>query len=176
MPSYKVMKNHYKHHSSIIGGQVKEMANQSLNDIFSNTTTYRRGFIYDCDLRPIKEMEFRFIKTKTYTMEKDAVEYMVMFRPMVNPEVDFDITEDKKHRLGYYLDILDDNTKLIEKWLIVGKDASEFDKYNVLKCNWEFEWLDRDRVYHKTLGCVRDRNSYNSGRLLPLLIEILNDK
>lgn len=163
MPSFNSMREHYNKTSSIIGHQIKDISNRSINETFSNSTTYRKGMIYDCNLKPIKEMEFRFLKTKTYTMEKDAVEYMIMFRPMVNPEIDFDESEDKKHRLGYYIDIYDDNTKKIEKWLIVGKDSGEFDKYNVLKCNWEFEWLDENRIYHKTLGCVRDRNSYNSG-------------
>ena len=56
-------------------------------------------------------MEFRFVKTKTYTIEKDQVEYWVQFRPGVNPEIDFDKSIDQKHRLGYYLDILDELKK-----------------------------------------------------------------
>ena len=68
--------------------------------------------IYDCDLKEIEEIEFRFIKTKTYTMEKDQVEYMIMFRPGVNPEIDYDKSEDKKHRLGYYIDSVKDFFKI----------------------------------------------------------------
>ena len=161
MPSFDDMKKMYS--STVVGEQIKEMSNMIMNETFSNTTTYRRGIIYDCNMQEIKEMEFKFLKTKTYTIEKDQVEYMVQFRPGVNPEIDFDYSKDQKHRLGYYIDILDENTKMLEKWLIVGKDKSEFDKYNVLKCNWVFEWLDENREYHKCLGCVRDRNSYNSG-------------
>jgi len=161
MPSFEDMRKHQS--STIIGEQLKEMSNMVMNEVFSNSTSYRKGMIYDCDMKEIQEMEFRFLKTKTYTIEKDAVEYMVQFRPGVNPEVDFDSSDDQKHRLGFYIDILDENTKLVEKWLIVGKDNSEFDKYNVLKCNWWFEWLDENRAYRKCLGCVRDRNSYNSG-------------
>lgn len=161
MPSFEDMKKQKS--PSVIGEQLKEMANMVMDETFSNSTTYRRGMIYDCTMKELQEMEFRFVKTKTYTIEKDQVEYWVQFRPGVNPEITFDTSEDQKHRLGYYIDVLDDNTKVFEKWLIVGKDTSEFDRYNVLKCNWEFEWLDKDRVYHKCLGCVRDRNSYNSG-------------
>lgn len=161
MPSFEDMKNRYS--SAIIGEQLKEMSNMVMNETFSNSTSYRKGMIYDCCMEEIQEIEFKFLKTKTYTIEKDAVEYMVQFRPGVNPEIDFDISKDQKHRLGFYIDILDENTKKVEKWLIVGKDNSEFDKYNVLKCNWWFEWLDENRAYHKCLGCVRDRNSYNSG-------------
>ena len=161
MPSFEEMKKIYS--SDTIGQQIKEVSNMVINETFSNTTTYRKGMIYDCNMNKLKEIEFKFQKTKTYTIEKDQVEYFVTFRPGVNPEVDFDNSKDQKHRLGYYIDILDDNTNNYDKWLIVGKDTSEFDKYNVLKCNWLFEWLDEDRVYRKCLGCVRDRNSYNSG-------------
>lgn len=161
MPSFEDMKQRYS--PTVIGEQLKEMSNMVMNETFSNSTSYRKGMIYDCCMEEIQEIEFKFLKTKTYTIEKDAVEYMVQFRPGVNPEIDFDNSNDQKHRLGFYIDILDENTKMVEKWLIVGKDNSEFDKYNVLKCNWWFEWLDVNRVYHKCLGCVRDRNSYNSG-------------
>ena len=161
MPSFEDMKKRYS--PTVIGEQLKEMSNMIMDETFSNSTSYRKGMIYDCNMEEIQEIEFRFLKTKTYTIEKDAVEYMVQFRPGVNPEIDFDSSSDKKHRLGFYIDILDENTKVYEKWLIVGKDNSEFDKYNVLKCNWWFEWLDENRVYRKCLGCVRDRNSYNSG-------------
>ena len=161
MPSFEDMKKRYS--SAVIGEQLKEMSNMVMNETFSNSTSYRKGMIYDCNMLEIQEMEFRFIKTKTYTIEKDQVEYWVQFRPGVNPEVDFDSSSDQKHRLGYYIDIPNDNTKEIEKWLIVGKDEAEFDRYNVLKCNWWFEWLDENRVYRKCLGCMRDRNNYNAG-------------
>lgn len=161
MPSFEDMKQRYS--PTVIGEQLKEMSNMVMNETFSNSTSYRRGMIYDCCMEEIQEIEFKFLKTKTYTIEKDAVEYMVQFRPGINPEIDFDNSNDQKHRLGFYIDILDENTKMVEKWLIVGKDNSEFDKYNVLKCNWWFEWLDEGRNYKKCLGCVRDRNNYNSG-------------
>ena len=66
-------------------------------------------------------------------------------------------------RFYFYDNESNDNTKEIEKWLIVGKDQSEFDRYNVLKCDWEFEWLDSDRKYHRCLGCILEANSYNDG-------------
>ncbi len=167
MPSFENMQKHYS--STIIGEQFKESADMVMNETFANSTTYRKGKLYNCymseiykDNEPV-ELEFRFLKIKTYTIEKDQVEYMIQFRPGINPEIIFDDSSDQKHRLGYYIDIQDDNTKLIEKWIIVGKDKGDFDRYNVLKCNWLFEWLDKDKKYRKCLGCVRDRNNYNSG-------------
>lgn len=163
MPSFEDMKRHY---SSIhVGQQIKEMSNMVTNQTFSNNTTYKKGKIYDADLNIIDELEFKFIKTKYYSINKDQVEYTIQFRPGVNPEIDYDRSPDKKHRLNYYIDVLNENTKEIEKWLIVGKDTSEFEKYLALKCNWEFEWIDHFGKYHKCLGCIRDRNSYNSGRI-----------
>lgn len=166
MPSFDKMKKLYPNSfSNTLGQQIKEMSNEVFDETFSNNTTYRIGKIYNQSMKEILdeknkpiELEFKFIKTKTYTVDKDLVEYWVQFKTGVNPEVDFDTSEDQRHRLGYYIDIWDDNTKQINKWLIVGKDQSEFDRYNVLECNWLFEWLDHDRNYHKCLGCLRNQN------------------
>ena len=98
MPSFEDMKKRYS--PTVIGEQLKEMSNMVMDETFSNSTSYRVGKIYDCNMLEIQEMEFRFIKTKTYTIDKDAVEYWVQFRPGVNPEVDFDTSKDRKHRLG----------------------------------------------------------------------------
>ena len=168
MPTFEDMKKHYP--SNPLGYQIKEISNMVFDETFSNNTTYRIGKIYDQSMKeildknnnPIK-LEFKFIKTKTFTIDKDLVEYWVQFKTGVNPEIDFDTSEDQRHRLGYYIDIWNDNTKEINKWLIVGKDESEFDRYNVLECNWLFEWIDHKRNYHKCLGCLRNQNSYNSG-------------
>ena len=64
MPSFEDMKKRYS--SAVIGEQLKEMSNMVMNETFSNSTSYRKGMIYDCNMLEIQEMEFRFIKTKTY--------------------------------------------------------------------------------------------------------------
>lgn len=161
MPAFEDMKKKFQ--PSTIGSELKQMSNMVFDETFSNSTTYRKGMIYTCDLTEIEEIEFRFIKTKTFTFGGNQVEYWIQFKTGINPEIDYDFSKDKKHRLGFYIDVLNDNTKEIEKWLIVGKDQSEFDRYNVLKCDWEFEWLDNERKYHKCLGCIMEANSYNSG-------------
>ena len=161
MPTFEEMQRLYP--TTPIGNQLKVMSNMVFDETFSNSTTYRKGMIYTCDLEEIEEIEFRFIKTKTFTFGGNQVEYWVQFKTGINPEIDYDTSTDKKHRLGLYIDVLNDNTKEIEKWLIVGKDQSEFDRYNVLKCDWEFEWLDSDRKYHRCLGCILEANSYNDG-------------
>lgn len=154
--------------STHIGAQLREMSEMVMNETFSNDTGYRKGKLYDANMKVIDELEFKFQKVKTYTMSKDQVEYHVQFRPGVNPEIDYPSADynsyiNKKYRFNYYIDIYDDDTRQYDKWLIVGKDTAEFDKYLVLKCNWTFEWIDHSGTYHSCLGCVRDRNSYNSG-------------
>lgn len=144
MPTFEDMQKMYSSTNNV-GEQIKEMSNMIMNETFSNSTGYRKGMIYDCYGSPIEELEFKFLKTQTYTIAKDQVEYYVQFRPGVNPEIDYDKTEDQAHRLGYYIDIKDENSKLIEKWLILGKNNAEFDKYLVLKCNRVLEWIDEDR-------------------------------
>ena len=164
MPSFEDMKKRYPSgFAGTLGQQIKEMSNMVFDETFSNNTTYRKGMIYDKNMNELEEMEFKFIKTKTFTVDKDLVEYWVQFKTGINPEIMFDKSEDQRHRMGYYIDVWDDNSKEIKKWLIVSKDQSEFDRYLVLECNWLFEWLDHDRVYHKCLGCLRNQNSYNSG-------------
>lgn len=172
MPTFNEMQRVYLNDkfSHTTGYQLKQMSNMVFDETFSNSTTYRKGIIYTADLKEIEEIEFKFIKTKTFTFGGNQVEYWIQFKTGVNPEIDYanfgndnDFSENQKYRLGYYIDILDDNTKLVEKWLIVGKDQSEFDRYNVLKCNWDFEWIDSDRQYHKCLGCIMEANSYNDG-------------
>lgn len=182
MPSFDQMKKLYPNNfSNSLGQQIKQMSNAVFDETFSNNTTYRIGKIYDQSMNEILdeneqpiELEFKFIKTKTFTVDKDLVEYWVQFKTGVNPEVEFDKSEDQRHRLGYYIDVWDDNTKQINKWLIVGKDQSEFDRYNVLECNWLFEWLDHDRNYHKCLGCLRNQNSYNSGIKSSFVLPVSN--
>ena len=45
MLSFEDMKRQYS--SAPIGQQIKEMANMVMDETFSNSTTYRRGMIYD---------------------------------------------------------------------------------------------------------------------------------
>lgn len=134
---------------------------------FNNDPNYKKGMLYDWNLKALEEVEFKFQKTKIYTIDKDQIEYMVQFKPGLNPEKKYAgnyYKRDTRERLGFYLDIFDENTKSMEKWLIVGKDdRTYFDRYNALKCNWVFEWLDSEKKYRSCLGCVRDRNNYNSG-------------
>lgn len=134
---------------------------------FTNDPNYKNGILYDWNMNELEKVEFKFQKSKIYSIDKDQVEYMIQFKPGFNPEKKYAAhyhKNDGKERLGFYIDVFDENTQSYEKWIILGKDDKNyFDRYNVLKCNWVFEWIDDDKIYRKVLGCVRDRNNYNSG-------------
>ncbi|WP_346961253.1 hypothetical protein [Clostridium sp.] len=164
----KRMKNLFSSpNGNTLGEKITNDSNIIETITFSNDPNYKRGMIYDWNLKELEQVDFKFQKIKTYSMDKDQVEYMIQFRPGYNPEKKFlndYYKNDGKERVGFYIDVIDEVTKNKEKWLITGKDdRSIFDRYNVLKCNWVFEWLDKDKTYKTILGCIRDRNNYNSG-------------
>lgn len=146
--------------------QIKNSNNAELAT-FRNDINYRKGIIYDWDMTPIESVEFKFEKINNFSFEKPAVEYMVRFKPGFQPERDYrnlHFRQDGKERLGFYLDIYNYDKGDYEKWMIVGKDDQTlFDRYNVLKCNWFFEWIHKGR-YRRCLGIVRDAadNAFNS--------------
>ena len=55
MPSFEAMKKQY--YPTVIGEQLKEMSNMVMNETFSNSTSYRKGIIYDCNMEEIQEIE-----------------------------------------------------------------------------------------------------------------------
>lgn len=137
------------------------------NKTFSNDQNYRIGMLYDWDMNELEEVEFKFEKIKTRTVEGTEVEYMIHFRPDYNPEFlykDKYYKDDGKERLGFYIDVYDMSRKVYEKWLIISKDDRvAFDRYNALRCNWCFEWVYNGQ-YFNCLGCIREAtdNSFNS--------------
>lgn len=153
-----------------IGDVMKRQSDKIMNESFKRDVDYRRAKLYDQNHKFLEEVDIKFKKNLNYSISKDAVDFLVQFRPMYHPEKKYtlyptDIDENGKaivERLGFYLDIPDD-TGDINTWLIVGKsDNNQFVTYNVLKCNWTCRWI-KNRVVYKCLGCIRSRNNYNSG-------------
>lgn len=142
-----------------LGGKLIDDSNYILDKTFSNDPDFRNGNIYDWDMNILGKVDFKFIKSKTFTAEGYEIEYMIQFRPNFNPEYEFKnkyYKYDSRERLGFYIDVYDYSKKKYEKWLIVGKDDKvAFDRYNAFKCNWCFEWISEDN-YHKCVGVLRD--------------------
>lgn len=152
--------------SNLAEKQIKS-SNRVANVTFRNDVNYREGMLYDWDLQPLEMVEFKFEKINRFSFEKKAVEYMIQFRPDYCPEYKFrnkHFRQDNRERVGFYLDVYDYGKGEYEKWMIVGKDErSLFPRYNTLKCNWFFEWVENGK-YRRSLGIIRDsaENSFNN--------------
>lgn len=130
---------------------------------FRNVPSWRDAKLYDCNMKLLEEhVDIKFKYSQSYTINKDQVEWLVRFRPDFFPEKKY-IQADNIERMGFYLEFDDAKSGAIEKWLLLGRnDKDIFVSYNVLKCNWTFKWIV-DGIIYESLGCVRDRNNYNSG-------------
>lgn len=136
-------------------------SNLIMDKTFDRDLGYQNTAIYDRFGNFIKEIDFKFQRTREYSINKDQVEYAVQFRPDFHPELDLNIDSEKGF-LGFYVDVYDDANELC-KYLIVGRDDRlSFVRYNVLKCNWTFKWIKGSTLYSQ-MGVLRSRNNYNSG-------------
>ena len=127
--------------------------------VYLRVTDMKAGTICDFKKKYISEETFK--KIANYTISKDAVDYHLQFRPGVH------------YPIGTYIDVPDDVGEY-HTWLIVARsDEPQFVKYNILKCNWTFKWMDGE-IVRECLGVLRSRNSYNSGLTIsPLSLETL---
>lgn len=146
------------HHSP---GEVFVNHTRQVSDFnFRNDPNYRRGMLYDWDLKPITEIDFKIDKSKNLFAEGQEVEYYIQFPSGFHPEFQYRdryFKKDGRERFGFYLDVPNNNTGKIEKWLIVNKDViNDLSRYNAFKCNWCSEWLDKDGHYHAVLSCLRE--------------------
>lgn len=142
-----------------VGMALVNRTNVIENKTFKNDQNYRVGMLYDWEMNEIEEVEFKFEKTKTFSISGYEVEYLIHFRPDFNIESkykDLYYKQDGRERLGFYIDVYDYSKKKYEKWLIVGKDDRvAFDRYNALRCNWCLEWIS-DGQYKRCVGVDRD--------------------
>lgn len=147
---------------STVGSRLKQNSSIIENITFTNNVNYNRGMLYDWDMNELEEVDFKLEKHRTNVAEEREIEYFIRFRPGYNPEYKFKdkfFRQDGKERLGFYLDIPDDDKNTVTKWILAGKDDKEiFDRYNAFKCNWCFEWVDKDDKYHSCVGVLRDYN------------------
>ena len=158
----KRMRLLYDGGTSTVGSRLKQNSSIMENVTFTNNVNYARGMLYDWDMNELEEVDFKLEKHRTNVAEEREIEYFIRFRPGYNPEFKFKdryFRQDGKERLGFYLDIPDDDKGTVTKWILAGKDDKEiFDRYNVFKCNWCFEWVGSDDKYHSCVGVLRDYN------------------
>lgn len=152
----------YKAGTATVGSRLKQNSSILEDVTFTNNVNYKRGMLYDWDMNELEEVDFKLEKHRTNVAEEREIEYFIRFRPGYNPEFKFKdkfFRNDGKERLGFYIDVPDYDKGTITKWILAGKDDKEiFDRYNAFKCNWCFEWVDKDDNYHTCIGVLRDYN------------------
>lgn len=152
----------YKAGNGTVGSRLKENSSIIEDITFTNNVNYKRGMLYDWDMNELEEVDFKLEKHRTNVAEEREIEYFIRFRPGYNPEFKFKdkfFRNDGKERLGFYIDVPDYDKGTITKWILAGKDDKEiFDRYNAFKCNWCFEWVDKNDNYHSCIGVLRDYN------------------
>lgn len=147
----------------------KNQSYRIINDTFTGDPAYKR--IYILTKEGWKYEDAKYQVHTTPSILKDAVDYYLQFRPKVH------------YPIGSYVFVPDDNCSEIDipkeylnnpfsmpdeymnqLWIITGRDNSNmFVRYNILQCNWNFKWMNNGEVY-KCWGCVRNANSYTSGK------------
>lgn len=144
-----------------------------MNATFTGDVGYKRVYILSKD-DGWKYEDAKYSKHTTPSILKDAVDYYLQFRPRIHYPVGtyVFIPNDEDYDIGFSelnpVDPFKDQNFILDKlWMIVGKnDANEFVRYNIIKCNWNFKWVQRlhgKNIIMNVYGAVRSANSYTSG-------------
>ena len=116
------------------------------------------------------KIDAKFIIKSYQSMDKDQVEYYLMFRPSVRFNEDDDLYYyEKIHSkynsefpIGLWCDIPDDRG-VYHKWLICRNEpANQFPKYLVLPANYELMWVEKSgtqRIKRRMWSVLRMQSS-----------------
>ena len=151
----------------------KTQADMIMNVTFTGDIGYKRVYILDKDTG-WNYVDAKYGKHASYSILKDAVDSYLQFRPHVHYPVGtyVFIPDDDSPDIGFHDYQPDDpfqdsNFNVNKLWMIVGKDdATQFIRYNIIRCNWNFRWVYKVHGEMKILhvwGSVRNANSYTSG-------------
>ena len=123
------------------------------------------------------KIDAKFIIKSYQSMDKDQVEYYLMFRPsqpvrfnegddLYYYETDFRKRYSATFPIGLWCDIPDD-TGVYHKWLICRNEpANQFPKYLILPVNYELMWVEKNnekRIKRRMWCVLRQQMSYTSG-------------
>lgn len=188
MPNFDTYKKMVSSRGKTVGQAFKIQSDMVMDHTWFNDLEAKECYIYDYfhDDQPMlcqgmtyenttkTKMDLKFIQTQTSSISKDEVDFMVQFRPsqkmsfekgdeLFYYETDYRQKYFAQFPLGMYVDVYDDEDKMYHKWLIVAKEESnQFVKYNVLKCNYFYHWIevsDGKRIKRRLWGCRRAQSS-----------------
>ena len=192
MPSIDALMQLYGiHKGSVIGNLHKMNSDFVMEATWDNNIQSKTCYIYDYfhDDQPDKVdhmtyehttktmIDAKFIVTKYASVDKDQVEYHLLFKPSqpveFNPkdelfyyETDFRKKYSATFPIGLYVDIPDPNG-VYHKWLFVQNElGNQFIKYLIMPCNYQLMWIERNgnkKIKRKMWGVSKSQSSYNSG-------------
>lgn len=186
-----------------IGQIYKEQSDFLMEETWTNDIQSKVCYIYDYahDNEPeLKDhmtyenttktrIDAKFIITQYGSISKDQVAYHLMFKPSQPLEFNdgdelyyFETNYRKKYDIPFpcslYIDIPNEKG-IYEKWLIINEEqGNQFIKYNILPCNYRFEWVEtsgQNRYKRRMWGCDRQQLSYTSGIWLDRYINSLDN-
>lgn len=123
------------------------------------------------------KIDAKFIIKSYQSMDKDQVEYYLMFRPsqpvrfnegddLYYYETDFRKRYSATFPIGLWVDLPDDRG-IYHKWLICRNEpANQFPKYLILPANYELMWVEKNnekRIKRRMWCVLRQQMSYTSG-------------
>lgn len=123
------------------------------------------------------KIDAKFIVAQYGSISKDQIAYHIMFKPsekleftesdeLYYFETDYRQKFGTKFPTSFYIDIPNEKG-VYEKWLIINEEqGNQFIKYNILPCNYRFEWVEssgQNRYKRRMWGCERQQLSYTSG-------------
>lgn len=202
MPSLSTARRiaHAKNNGAKTIGQIyKEQSDWVMEQTFENDIATKTCYIYDhfhddffTDehgvTRSLAEgmtyentnktkIDAKFIIKSYQSMDKDQVEYYLMFRPsqpvrfnegddLYYYETDFRKRYSATFPIGLWVDLPDDRG-VYHKWLICRNEpANQFPKYLILPANYELMWVEKNnekRIKRRMWCVLRQQMSYTSG-------------
>ena len=123
------------------------------------------------------KIDAKFIIKSYQSMDKDQVEYYLMFRPsqpvrfnegddLYYYETDFRKRYGATFPIGLFVDVPDDRG-IYHKWIVCRDEpANQFPKFLILPVNYELMWIEqngKDRIKRRMWSVLRQQQSYTSG-------------
>lgn len=202
MPSLQTARriaNAKTNNAKTLGQIYKEQSDWAMEQTFENDIATKTCYIYDhfhddffTDehgvTRSLAEgmtyentnktkIDAKFIIKSYQSMDKDQVEYYLMFRPsqpvrfnegddLYYYETDFRKRYSATFPIGLWVDLPDDRG-VYHKWLICRNEpANQFPKYLILPANYELMWVEKNnekRIKRRMWCVLRQQMSYTSG-------------
>lgn len=173
MITAEMYKTYLSSHGSNLAQVKKNQSDAIINASFTADAEYKRVYILTKDGWKFEDAKYQ--RHSKMSILKDAVDYYLQFRPKVHypvgsyvfvpDDIGFDINL-SGHELDDPFSLPDE--RITQLWFIVGRDdANAFVRYNILKCNWKFQWIYDNKLY-KCWGSNRVANSYTSCNVSPI--------